>query len=45
MLKATVLETIQPGDVVLVKASAASNAGIIVNSLLALNQKYSVSEF
>jgi UDP-N-acetylmuramoyl-tripeptide--D-alanyl-D-alanine ligase len=45
ILKAMVLEAIQAGDVIVVKGSAGSNTGIIVNALLALNQKCSDSEF
>ena len=37
ILKSMVLEEIQPGDVVVVKGSAGSNAGVIVQALLDLN--------
>ena len=39
ILRSMVLEEIQPGDAVVVKGSAGSNTGIIVQALLDLNQK------
>ena len=39
ILRSMVLKEIQPGDVVVVKGSAGSNTGIIVQALLDLNQK------
>jgi UDP-N-acetylmuramoyl-tripeptide--D-alanyl-D-alanine ligase len=41
ILKDLVLKAIRPGDVVVVKGSAGSNTGIIVQALLNINQKYS----
>jgi len=39
ILEAMVLEAVRPGDVVVVKGSAGSKTGIIVQALLGLNQK------
>jgi UDP-N-acetylmuramyl pentapeptide synthase len=43
LLKAMVIKAIQPGDVVVVKGSAGSKTGIIVQAFLNLNQKYAVN--
>jgi len=45
ILKSMVLEEIKPGDVVVVKGSAGSNTGVIVQALLDLNQKCSDSGY
>lgn len=44
-LEEIVLNAVEPGDVIIVKGSAGSNARTIVNALLALNQTCSSSEF
>jgi UDP-N-acetylmuramoyl-tripeptide--D-alanyl-D-alanine ligase len=43
LLEAMVLEAVQPGDVVVVKGSAGSKTGIIVQALLGLNKKRAVN--
>ena len=43
LLKAMVIKAIQPGDVVVVKGSAGSKTGIIVQAFLNLNQKCAVN--
>ena len=45
MLEALVIDAINPGDVVIVKGSAASNTRIIVDALLALDETSSNREF
>jgi UDP-N-acetylmuramoyl-tripeptide--D-alanyl-D-alanine ligase len=43
LLKVMVLKAVQPGDVVVIKGSAGSKTGIIVQAFLDLNQKRTVS--
>jgi UDP-N-acetylmuramoyl-tripeptide--D-alanyl-D-alanine ligase len=43
LLQEMVLKAIQPGDVVIVKGSAGSKTGVIVQAFLDLNQKRSVN--
>ena len=45
VLETMVLKEIQPGDVVVVKGSAGSNTGIIVQAFFNLNKKYSDSGY
>jgi UDP-N-acetylmuramoyl-tripeptide--D-alanyl-D-alanine ligase len=43
LLKVMVLKAVQPGDVVVIKGSAGSKTGIIVQAFLDLNQTRAVS--